>query len=401
METAPVTSAPTEGGRHRELLASAARIYERHRASRRPRFNVFTTLRSARDEVNLHSRFLHAVLAPPGDVTGDNLAAFLSLPEVAVDGVDAQHAQVAREANHIDLLVTDSKQAVVIENKLGAPDGKRQLQRYHESLRSRYAGDAIHLVYLTLDGRDPSEQSVGKLPCRAVSYADLIPWLTECQQRAFDEPALRESIGQYVRLIRQLTGTDQSGVYMRELTDLLLQDEENLVIASHLSGALCATKVKCVLRLWETIDATLREAIPGLPGVDPARAHLATEDHVAKSLNTGVRKSHYTGLYYRIREGAWFCVIEDDWLYFGVECDRSEYAATYKDLRAKLADVASGTEPEDLYPWWRYPSNSPNLRQSDDASLQMLASRDSHRKLADEIAADARKIWDRAKGGAG
>ena len=51
------------------LLKEAEVLYERHRAGRRDPFNVFTALRSPSDEVNLHSRFLHALLdhRKPGD----------------------------------------------------------------------------------------------------------------------------------------------------------------------------------------------------------------------------------------------------------------------------------------------------------------------------------------------
>ena len=398
METAS-DAVPVGHGQHRDLLAQAARVYERHHASRRPRFNVFTALRSARDEVNLHSRFLHALLTPPADASGCNLSALLS--EIGVDGVDAERATLAREENHIDLLVTDAEQAVVIENKLDAPDGERQLQRYHESLRSRYADDAIHLVYLTLDGHSPSKQSVGDLAsrCREVSYAELIPWLTGCQQRAFDEPALRESIGQYISLIEQLTGNDQNGVYMDELRHLLLQDDNNLVIARDIWNAFLAAKTEAALKLWSTINATLHKAIPDLPDLDPDWKHWAEREQVAKCVNPQSRKSTASGLYYRITEGAWFFVVANPRLWFGIECDpdASNPEPTYEDLRNKLAGITPASEPSDWSPWWRWPSKSPNLRDNDDASLHLLASPDSQQALADEITADACRIWDRVK----
>ena len=44
-----------------------------------------------------------------------------------------------------------------------------------------------------------------------ISYKeDLPPWLKRCQKRAYDEPALRESVAQYLHLIAKLTGTDYS-----------------------------------------------------------------------------------------------------------------------------------------------------------------------------------------------
>ena len=46
----------------RLLLEKAARLHDRHEAGRREPFNVFSVLRSEHDEVNLHSRFLAALL---------------------------------------------------------------------------------------------------------------------------------------------------------------------------------------------------------------------------------------------------------------------------------------------------------------------------------------------------
>ena len=64
---------------HRQLLADVARIYERV-ANRPEPFNVFAVLRSASDEVNLHSRFLQAVLDHTDPQSGrrDNLREFVS-----------------------------------------------------------------------------------------------------------------------------------------------------------------------------------------------------------------------------------------------------------------------------------------------------------------------------------
>ena len=72
-------------GTFRLLLEKAARLHDRHETGRREGFNVFTVLRSEHDEVNLHSRFLAAVLdhrQSPGE-SRENLKDFLdrlSLP---------------------------------------------------------------------------------------------------------------------------------------------------------------------------------------------------------------------------------------------------------------------------------------------------------------------------------
>ena len=153
----------TEPLQHSALLRETAVLYERWCANRVEPFNVFSVLRSASDEVNLHSRFLHAVLDRPDSTSGDreNLKAFLD--EVCgVNDFSMEHVRVEREANHIDLLIINDHQAVIIENKIWAGDQERQLQRYHDDLRGRgYKDAAIHIVYLTPDG--PDHLSLGRL----------------------------------------------------------------------------------------------------------------------------------------------------------------------------------------------------------------------------------------------
>ena len=210
---------------YRLLLTEAGRLYERHEAGRPAPFNVFSVLRTESDEVNLHSRFLLAALLDyqkPGEEERTNLKEFL-LTVANVENFDQASVAVSRERHNIDILVTNARrQAVVIENKIWAKDQSKQLQRYHEEMTSRgFGGNDIHLRYLTPDGRDPSRDSVGDLKyenIENIAYRDrsFQEWLRNCQSRAYDEPALREVIGQYLALIQKLTGTDFSGgIYER------------------------------------------------------------------------------------------------------------------------------------------------------------------------------------------
>ena len=103
------------------LLKDAAILYERSGAGRPEPFNVFTVLRRESEEVNLHSRFLAALLRHPGEEGAANLRDFMgefapeSLRDFAPKGV-----KVERERHRIDILITnDHGQALAIENKIG------------------------------------------------------------------------------------------------------------------------------------------------------------------------------------------------------------------------------------------------------------------------------------------
>ena len=62
------------------LLARAAQLYDKHEVGRPEPFNVFSVLRKETDEVNLHSRFLYALLdyQKSGDDSWENLKELLA-----------------------------------------------------------------------------------------------------------------------------------------------------------------------------------------------------------------------------------------------------------------------------------------------------------------------------------
>ena len=72
-----------------------------------------------------------------------------------------------------------------------------------------------HVLYLTPDGHEASEDSAGDFKYRCISYkSDLVPWLKSCQIRAYDEPALRESVAQIPAADRKADGYGlQRGLY--------------------------------------------------------------------------------------------------------------------------------------------------------------------------------------------
>ena len=108
---------------YKTLLKQADQWYQMYEAGRSDPFNVFSVLRKESDEVNLHSRFLAALLdhrkwrhAPR-----ENLKDFL---EKFVEGkFEDDGATVDREHDDIDILIANkkTKQAVAIENKINAP----------------------------------------------------------------------------------------------------------------------------------------------------------------------------------------------------------------------------------------------------------------------------------------
>lgn len=255
-----------------EKLLSQVRVYvnedKQHRAEMFRRgecYNVFNVLGVDNMELS-HSAFLAALLDPDGShgMRDAFLKAFIDT--IAHGGtkpeLDTAHAKVYTEYNignitettggRIDILITDRSDtgsgkagghAIIIENKIWAADQPNQLLRYHNFAHEMYAKYA--LLYLTLNGDEPSDQSRGTLNAQdggylCISYrSDIIGWLHKCAQLAFDKPRVRETINQYINLLQQLT--NQNTMEQKQLIQLLT-NKDNFEQACKIADTMPAAK---------------------------------------------------------------------------------------------------------------------------------------------------------------
>lgn len=136
----------------------------------------------------------------------------------------------------IDILVSCKGYGLIIENKIYAEDQNSQLVRYDTYGKEQFA--RYDLLYLTLSGSEASEQSVTtkaglKVDYRPISYADKgLVWLTQCARLAYDKPLVRESINQYIQIIKQLTYQDMNQENINEIVKLGVDNPEAVAILS-------------------------------------------------------------------------------------------------------------------------------------------------------------------------
>lgn len=397
--------------RHRSLLAAAARLYERYGTIRSNPFNVFSVLRSPTDEMNLHSRFLHALLVVQDPLSGrqENLKEFVRKVIKKTD-FDVGTARVQRESNYIDLLISNDRQAILIENKIRAGDQPQQLQRYQEVLvTQKYDMESITLVYLTPYGHRPSEQSAGEIPVeqiQRVSYRDdLREWLLGCQRRAFDDPGLRESIAQYLRLILAMTNNNFEMGHMRELKELLRQGD-NVVLASQISKSLVDVTAELVKDFYSIVDSELHNAIRGLPKVDPEWIDSMGVDEIKKCVR-GRGRARQCGLNYKFAKHAWLYVGGTDRLWCGVVCSMDENVVLHNKCKEILPIVAGVHESDDSTPWYRWMDDLPawnnggkqlDICEPDEPTLTFLSSgEDSLKEYARGVADVVGRLWKAVK----
>ena len=127
----------------------------------------------------------------------------------------------------IDILIQSKDKAIIIENKISAPDQENQLLRY-SNYGKEYAKGGYRLLYLTLDGQTATDFSTGGniIVYNQLSYErHILDWLNRCVEKSDCQPLLRETIRQYIELIKQLTNNTMDKISREELINLLSEKE--------------------------------------------------------------------------------------------------------------------------------------------------------------------------------
>lgn len=220
------------------LLDRARGLVDRQENERRLRgetFNVFSILRMERLERYTHSAFLCELLNPQGShlMGATFLKLFLEViqlknhirsdkssvtPEYYIGPVDNNK----KEGGYIDIYIEDiNKNSISIENKIDAGDQEYQIERY-----VNHNNEHNKVFYLTLFGDNPSEVSVGNSSGREhfsfISYSKhILQWLEKCLKETAEHPILRESIRQYIILIKKLTNQLMDNKMEQTIQDLV------------------------------------------------------------------------------------------------------------------------------------------------------------------------------------
>ncbi|WP_333616345.1 PD-(D/E)XK nuclease family protein [Bacteroides pyogenes] len=118
----------------------------------------------------------------------------------------------ATEGGRIDITINIGNRLFIIENKIYAHDQIHQLLRYDNYAKS--SQKEYELFYLTLDGKNASDNSITDALGNKTSYAPLsykehiLAWLYQCVRMAYGKPLVRETLTQYIEIIKKLTHQD-------------------------------------------------------------------------------------------------------------------------------------------------------------------------------------------------
>lgn len=258
-----------EYSRMKSLLEKVKQIITKHEEIahlKGENFNVFRILDKSTDEVRTHSALIAELLNPKGshgmgdtflrffiDVvnrklnseseTENNRRQFISKSKLETTQVYAEYnigKVTETSGGQIDILLSNDEFIICIENKINAGDQDYQLIRYHDYLRKQPKKYQI-LFYLTLEGAKASDKStqysnpknqkielIDEKNYYCLSYRnDILIWLEKCYHYSIELPVLRESIKQYINLIKNLTHQLISHEMEKEVYKAILEEVDS------------------------------------------------------------------------------------------------------------------------------------------------------------------------------
>ena len=223
---------------------AAAKVRESKRREQGELFNIFNILKLQSNEVRLHSALLAELLCPNGSHGASSLflKAFLKVIGEDEDYIKAPVAKniteryigkkTKTEGGLIDIIIEDGNHAIIIENKIYAPDQENQLLRYYNYGKKKFP-NGFKLLYLTLHGDDASDNSLGgeDIQPQNISYAnEIIDWLEQCYELAKDRDNAKTIINQYNELVKELIGKDMDKQYLERLKEITLAPENETAV---------------------------------------------------------------------------------------------------------------------------------------------------------------------------
>ena len=252
----------------KEIIKKAGKIVEENRKLRNAEgtdYNIFSLLDAERDEVGTHELMLFTILNFKIDYCVKNefiqqLLVYFGVPK----SFQKEEWKVEKEhytsEGRIDLFLRTTgkhKKCIVIELKIDAEDQKRQLERYEEYVCTKNYED-YRIVYLTLDGREPSSQSMGNMKqnklLRMSFEEHILPWLEECIHICQEYEIESSFIQQYRILLQKIVGEEN----MQENICELVTSSKDLKACMQIEQALPEIKGKLLYHFLNEIHKKLK-----------------------------------------------------------------------------------------------------------------------------------------------
>lgn len=247
------------------------------------RFNIFNILKVERNEVLTHSAIIGELLNPKGSHGQKDLflKLFIKVSQLRFADEDfpynnckvyvEKHAGLINEeyseGGRIDILIEWEGKAIIIENKIDAGDQKNQLLRYYNYANQKQLD--FEIIYLTKEGNLPNSSTTGEIKLvdekvKSISYSiHIIEWLELCKKEANSLPILRETLTQYIHLIKKITNQTQNNKMSKDLQNLLTTSPDNFNAAQSISNEIENVKKIIKNHFWDEVSEQILNFLGG------------------------------------------------------------------------------------------------------------------------------------------
>jgi hypothetical protein len=186
----------------------------------------------------LHSKFISELLDPQGSHQQGTLFLDCFLNKLRIVDFETKNASSNLEyytgiinktkdlGGKIDILIrSENNKVIKIENKIYAKEQKNQLLRYHNFQKDG------RLIFLTLFGnksKDHDDLLRREIKYQQISYKEeIIEWLQECIEKCATVPIVRESIIQYLNLVKKITHQNINKQMSKEIVEKITQSKDS------------------------------------------------------------------------------------------------------------------------------------------------------------------------------
>lgn len=200
----------------KELIEKSKDLMKDYLSRDSSELNILNIIGKAADEHN-HSKILNILFTKIHTKNGRDGFLTLFKKKLGVKNIDENEFSIEREYRcdpygQMDFKIENENLCIVLEIKINAEDGPKQLRRYEQYCLENKKD--YRIFYLTLDGHKPSKQSIegfeneNKLEC--ISFKEhILPWLEDCLKLVKDEEIKASFILQYIATLKNLIEEDK------------------------------------------------------------------------------------------------------------------------------------------------------------------------------------------------
>ena len=286
-----------------------------------PQFNVFNSINLLNHEnynSNLFANFLEIKFKHNGNkisfaklflkYLNEEFGWEFDLENIKIEDIKIKRELLTEERKRIDIFIGYKKEfAIIIENKIWAEDGYKQLENYYNHVKSQEY-DKIYMIYLTPYEREPSENSLNKElyqkegselygKFKNIKHEEIGKWINkkilkneefsflniESENNKNDYKLLKSALIQIIDNEKSISGENEEG----DMTETEIKKvlKENLFKELETKGKLTESELDKYIEMFDKAkDLLVKEKIPII-----TKKYLKFTKEINKYLNKNIK----------------------------------------------------------------------------------------------------------------